>query len=175
VLEVKELKVFRGRALIVRDLSLSIGAGEVVHLKGKNGSGKSTTLEAIAGLIPYQGKVNFESINFCNPEEFLYDDLTVEENLRLFLGDLPKLSFGVEELLKRRVGALSRGEKARVSIVRAISSNAKVLLFDEITSPLDNDYKREFYVFLQGFPGACLITSHEELPSTRAITLEGQT
>ncbi len=171
VLTVKELNVFRGNSHIIKDLSFTVKRGECVHLKGKNGSGKSTLLEAIAGLIPYKGTVSYESINLCNTEDFLYQELTVKENLSLFLGEFKEPKFGVRELLEKRVGTLSRGERARVSLARASLSRPSVLLFDEITSPLDSDYKEEFFKFIKDFDGVSVITSHDEIPVSHSITL----
>lgn len=171
MLTVKELNVFRGNYHVIKDLSFTVEPKESVHLKGKNGSGKSTLLEAIAGLIPYKGDVFFESINLCNTEDFLYEDLTVKENLSLFLGEFKEPMFGVRELLEKRVGILSRGERARVSLARVVLSNRSVLLFDEITSPLDSDYKEEFFKFIEDFDGVSVISSHEEIPANRTITL----
>ena len=171
MLTVKEFNVFRGNSHIIRDLSFSVEKGECLHLKGKNGSGKSTLLEAIAGLIPYKGEVFCESANLCNPEDFLYDELRVKENLELFLGEYGEPQFGVSKLLERRVNTLSRGEKARVSLARVTLSRSSVLLFDEIASPLDSDYKEEFFKFIKHFHGSAIISSHEEITIDRSITL----
>lgn len=171
MLVVKELNVYRGNSHIIKNCSLEVKEGEVVHLQGQNGSGKSTLLEAIAGLIPSRGEIKFESINICNPEDFLYDELTVKENLELFLGNAFSLSFGIDKLLDRRIGTLSRGEKTRVSLVRAIQSQPSVLLFDEVLSPLDTEYRKEFLGFINTFSGAIVVTSHEEISNARPFSL----
>src|SRR5438132_7272925 len=99
ILEVEGLEVRYGAVAAVRDLSLTVGRGEIVGLIGPNGAGKSTTLHAIVGLVaPRAGDVRLagRSIRGRSPESItrsgialvpegrrIYADFTVEENLQL--------------------------------------------------------------------------------------------
>ena len=148
----------------VRDVSLTVRPGEVVGLLGPNGAGKSTTLRMIAGLLtPTHGQVwvggqpmspeNLEArkyLGFMTASTALYDRLTGREQLSLFgrLYGLPPSALKqriallseklrLEDFLDKRVGALSSGQKQRLSIARAVVHEPSVYVLDEPTSMLD--------------------------------------
>jgi len=99
VLEVKAIDTFRGPAHILHDVSLSVGANEVVCLVGRNGAGKTTTIESIMGFLPLQsGEITFggENISRLPPHERaklgigyspedcgVFPELSVDENLMI--------------------------------------------------------------------------------------------
>jgi branched-chain amino acid transport system ATP-binding protein len=145
-----------GKIQILRDVSLSVAAGEVVALLGLNGAGKTTTMRSIIGLTPpragsvrYDGrditrwpayKVARLGVGYVPEGRRMFRDLTTLENLQLaengrggawtiarVLEQLPKLG----ELRGRKSGRLSGGEQEMLSIGRALVSNPTLLLVDE--------------------------------------------
>jgi branched-chain amino acid transport system ATP-binding protein len=159
-LAVEGLTVRHGAVTAVRDLSLSVEAGEIVGLIGPNGAGKSSTLHAIMGAVrPAAGAVlvNGASVVGRRPEDVarrgvalvpegrrIFAELTVEENLRLGLAgrrrregvedDLARvyeLFPAVEESLRRKAGTLSGGQQQQLAIARGLVADPEVLLLDE--------------------------------------------
>ncbi|HUS42277.1 MAG TPA: ABC transporter ATP-binding protein [Ilumatobacteraceae bacterium] len=145
---------------VVRDLTLSVGPGEVVALLGPNGAGKTTTLLTISGLLaPVDGSVEVlgqavkghkayvvarRGLAHVPEDRSLFFDLTVEENIRLGLtGDkrsrreahdrAMELLPALKPLGHRRAGLLSGGEQQMLAVARALVSNPKCLLVDEMS------------------------------------------
>ena len=160
MLEVAGLDVGYGGVAAVRDLSFTVGRGEIVGLIGPNGAGKSTTLHAIMGAVSPRGgdiRLAGKSIVGLSPEEVarsgvalvpegrrIFADLTVEENLRLGLagrrsrvgaeedmGAVFDLFPIVSEFRRRHAGSLSGGQQQQLAIARALVARPDVLLLDE--------------------------------------------
>lgn len=142
---------------MVRDLTFSISSGEAVQLFGENGSGKSTILQAIAGLIqPAQGSINWAhndstasihtELVYAGHLNALKLSLTVFENLVFWAKSYGIAEHAIAAALEQleisplknvKVGHLSAGQKRRVSIARCLMSGRLLWLLDEPTASLD--------------------------------------
>ncbi|MBR0751971.1 ABC transporter ATP-binding protein [Bradyrhizobium jicamae] len=159
LLEVSGLQVFYGDLQAVFDMDFTVGDGEAVALVGANGAGKSTFLKALVGLNEERkGAVYFDGIDISRmpaeqvsrlglimvPEgRLLFDSLTIEENL--LMGTVNRRSgtwtlrrvFDLFPILEERrrmyPGQLSGGQQQMAAIGRALMSNPRLLLCDEIS------------------------------------------
>ena len=158
-------KSYRKRS-VIRDVSLSLKRGEVVALLGPNGSGKTTTFYAIAGLIAFDGgQVLLDGqdishlpmyrrarlgIGYLPQEMSVFRGLNVEDNILAILDisepDLHKrreklesllAEFAIEHLRRTPTLALSGGERRRVEIARSLAANPRFLLLDEPFAGVD--------------------------------------
>lgn len=160
MLEIEHLSVSYGRINAVRDVSLTVGKGEIVSLIGANGAGKSTTLKAVSGLLKArEGTVRWEEADLTGrsasqivaagivqvPEgRQVFSEMTVLENLLLggyLVKDKNVRQSRIEEVCalfpilwerqRQKAGSLSGGEQQMLAIGRAIVSGARALLLDE--------------------------------------------
>ena len=176
MLQVSNLQAGYGAAKVLFDISLLIGAGEVVTLLGRNGMGKTTTINAIMGLIkPTGGQVSFDTkplnglpsyrIAQCGiglvPEgRQIFPTLTVEENLIATAAARDKPArwtltsvYSLFPRLKERRGnfgtQLSGGEQQMLAIGRALMTNPKLLILDEATEGLAPLIRAEIWTCLK--------------------------
>lgn len=145
-------QVFRqfGHRQILRDITLSIAAGEVVLLMGKNGAGKTTLLRLIAGLLkPTRGTIARRgSVGLVAHYTMLYDALTARENLAFVarLHGIPPTEpvedalthLGLGGAMDQRIATFSRGMLQRLAIARALLPGPEILLLDEPLTGLDD-------------------------------------
>lgn len=158
LLEVAELRAGYGPVRVLHGVDFTVHDGEVVVILGANGSGKTTTLRALSGMIPARGDVRFDARAICGhkPEKVArlgiahvpqgrgtLSDLTVDENLRLgayvradneIAADLERWYTVFPRLADRRsqqAGSMSGGEQQMLAIARALMSRPKLLLLDE--------------------------------------------
>lgn len=162
LLEISNLSKFYGTTRALDNLSLRLEAGETLGLLGPNGAGKTTAIHIILGLLtPSSGQVSVlglspltsrhlisQKINFASADIQLPTNLKVIENLKTFarlyrvkesmrkIESLLQL-FGMELLKDRLTGALSSGEKTRLSLCKSLLNDPILLLLDEPTSSLD--------------------------------------
>ncbi len=158
-------KSFRKRT-VIRDVTLQLDRGEVVALLGPNGSGKTTSFYAIAGLVfPEAGRVTIDGQNVTTlpmyrrarlgigylPQEMsIFRGLSVEDNISAVLDithsdrlkrreRLEELlsDFSIEHLRRAPALALSGGERRRVEIARCLAADPKYLLLDEPFAGVD--------------------------------------
>jgi branched-chain amino acid transport system ATP-binding protein len=151
LLEAKELSCGYGHMSVVRDLNLSVVAGEVAALIGPNGAGKTTTLLTLAGeLPPISGEVWWmgqpssapmhrrcsHGLSYVTEERSVIMKLTAKDNLRLAnvtVEAATSLFPELEPLLKRPAGLLSGGEQQMLTVARALGRDPTVMLLDELS------------------------------------------
>jgi branched-chain amino acid transport system ATP-binding protein len=158
-LSVSGLEASYGRARILFDVTLDVGAGEAVALLGRNGAGKSTTLRSILGLVPHRsGKIVFSGedvtdlptheivrrgLGYVPEDRRIFTDLTTEENLLVgrrpprpgapiwTLDQLFSIFPNLRELGGRLGAHMSGGEQQMLTIARTLMGNPSLLLLDE--------------------------------------------
>ncbi|MFO0696426.1 MAG: ABC-F family ATP-binding cassette domain-containing protein [Polyangiales bacterium] len=175
-----------GRTLI-RELTLSLRKGERIGIVGPNGAGKTTLLRLLTGeLSPTRGQVvlgkNTRIAYFDQGRSGLLDDKSIQENVA---GDRTKLDLGGEtvdvrtylsrflfapERLRTRVGALSGGERARVSLAKLLLSPANLLLLDEPTNDLDVATLSSLESMIVEANASALVVSHDRYFLDRVAT-----
>ena len=160
LIDVRELHAGYEGIPVVRDLSLSVAPGEVVALLGPNGAGKTTTLLTISGLLaPVEGAIEVlgepvdghkahlvarRGLAHVPEDRSLFFGLTVDENIRLGLvggrsarreahDRAMELLPALKPLGKRQAGLLSGGEQQMLAMARALVSDPKCLLVDEMS------------------------------------------
>lgn len=160
LLELRQLDVAYGGIRAVRELSLKVNQGELVALIGANGAGKSTTLRAICGLVPYvAGEIIYDDRPIAGMPSYqlvrhglvmvpegrgIFGQLTIEENLamgaysrrdaeqiRVDTEHVLELFPRLKERLKQTAGTLSGGEQQMLAMGRAMLSRPRLLLLDE--------------------------------------------
>lgn len=164
LLRLDGLHVHYGKSHILQGVNLEVRQGEVVSLLGRNGSGRSTTMKAIMGLVPPSaGAIRLRKrqlaglrphticragVGYVPEEREVFHNLTVEENLRM--GEQPPVDGAahwtaeqmfdyfprLKERRNTRAGSLSGGEQQMVTICRSLLGNPLVLLIDEPTEGL---------------------------------------
>jgi branched-chain amino acid transport system ATP-binding protein len=155
-LELQGISAWYGNARIISDASLSVAAGEVVALIGRNGAGKTSLLRAAIGLMPRcTGNVLLNGtdvsrlppfrraklgLGYVPEDRRIFTDLTVAENLRIAArqvdgglaeGDLLELFPNLADMLQRPASAMSGGEQQMLAVARSLAANPSVVLLDE--------------------------------------------
>ena len=170
LIEIEKLRMVYGDVVAVRDVSLTVAAGEIVGIVGPNGAGKTTTVETIAGLrTPTSGTVRVDGRPAGDPalrtvigvqlqSAALPDKMRVGEALDLYASFYPNPapvpplldSLGLADLVSRPFGKLSGGQKQRLSIALALVGSPRIVLLDELTTGLDPAARREAWRLVTG-------------------------
>ena len=195
-LKVKNLSKNFGTIKAVKNLNFSIEESSTVALLGSNGAGKTTTIMMLMGILkPSFGEVRIfdynvfsnrnkisRSINFASPFIELPHRLSVEQNLKIYghlygvknLSEkIKKLSKDLElkDLLKRKVGKLSTGQKTRLALAKALINDPKILFLDEPTASLDPDHADWIRTYLEKYQmltkATIILASHNMLEVER--------
>lgn len=184
-------KSFDGNTLF-SDISLDIRRGERVALIGNNGTGKTTILKIINGIIaPDKGSVTLgtnvsigyydQEHNILNPDKTLFDELSdayPDLNNTKIRNTLAAFLFTGDDVFKY-IRELSGGERGRVSLAKLMLSNANCLILDEPTNHLDITSKEILENALNSYTGTVLYVSHDRYfinsTATRIIELTGKT
>lgn len=151
--------------LVFDNFSLRLEENNIYGLLGKNGTGKSTLLYLIAGLLrPKSGSVSFDLVETCKrqpetlseifivPEEFDLPSMSLEQYVKINESFYPRFSREVLEACLKdfeltmdiKLNALSMGQKKKVFMSFALAANTKLLLMDEPTNGLDIPSKSQF-------------------------------
>ena len=195
ILAVKGLNVAYGEAKVLFDMHLSVRAKQIVACVGRNGAGKTTLLKTIAGFLkPLAGSITSGGVSLVGRKSYdiakmgikyvpqdkkVISDLTVRENLELgsyatkdynwdrVTDYFPKL----KELMDRKGGYLSGGERQMLMIGRALLGNPKVLLIDEPTEGLAPSIVAHLRsVFTELSKNTALVLVEQNLPLVCAIS-----
>ena len=165
MLELKNVKKSYDGTVVLKDISLDIGEGEIVSILGPSGCGKTTLLNLILGIVDADGgRIIFNGedltdvpmekrgFNIVFQDYALFPNLNVYQNITYGLRNRPDISsreeveelirlLGLEEHLTKRIGQLSGGQKQRVALARTMVMKPRILLLDEPLSALDGVIK----------------------------------
>ena len=187
-IEVRGLAKYFGRFSALRNMTLTVAAGEFIALFGRNGAGKTTFLKILAGLSrPSSGTFQIQpagairpqfmrgAIGYLSHNTALYFDLTALENLR-FYAQLMDVNSD-DNYLEQQIGAVglagrerepvrnySRGMQQRLAIARAFLHNPAILLLDEPFTGLDqagSDFLKSYLMKARSEGKSCLMAIHD--------------
>jgi ABC-2 type transport system ATP-binding protein len=170
VIDVRGLTKRFGDRTVVDDVSMTVRRGEIVGFLGPNGSGKTTTIRMMCGLLSLdagegevlghdlrtESRAIKDQVGYMTQRFSLYEDLSIEENLNLVAGLYrlpdPRASvagtldgLGLTSRRKQLAGSLSGGWKQRLALAACIMHAPKLLLLDEPTAGVDPKARREFW------------------------------
>ena len=189
MLEIKNLTV-KYDEIILSNINLKLDK-KIYGLKGGSGSGKTTFIKALLGLVEYKGELFLDGEKLKNRKDFQvvfqnpFNSFDPTRKIRFSINEILKLNgveFNLEELANK-VGVdtslfdkypkeLSGGELQRLSIARAISTNPKVLIFDEPTSALDVENQKKILDLIKTFKDKIIIFISHDLKVIKYISDE---
>lgn len=188
-LSASDLTLFRGERCLFKNLDFALNPGELLLLEGQNGSGKTSLMRALAGLLEFEsGEIlwNGKSVRE-HRQEFhgtlvwtahrtgLKSDLTLVENLafesRLRLRSRAEFDdvlerLGIKRLKRLPVRSLSAGQQRRVALARMLLSDATLWLMDEPVTNLDRDGRKLVMDLVSehlGRGGMCIMAAHQDI------------
>ncbi len=161
ILEVENLHAYYGKSHVLHGVDMTIGAGEIVSLLGRNGVGRSTTVKAIMGLVSATGRVDFKGepirgleayriahrgLGYVPESRDVFPTLTVEQNLLLGMkgkragrwsfDDMYRMFPRLRERQHTQAGVLSGGEQQMLTLCRTLMGDPDLIMIDEPTEGL---------------------------------------
>ena len=191
-LRVEKVHVWRGDRHVLKGVSLTLASGQLLHVSGPNGTGKTTLLRVICGLLrPEQGGVSWRgqpissvrgeyqaALAYASHEPALKGDLTALENLRFAVGLKRRVSPGELRASLEQTGVaacadlparvLSAGQRRRVAMARVLAMSASLWLLDEPFTNLDAAGTELMSALLRSHinqGGAALVVAHHDFPT----------
>lgn len=178
VLGLRDIVFLYDRKVILRGINLFIRGGDKVIILGDNGSGKTSLLEIMVGILtPQRGSVvikeEIRQVIISSYPPF-YPYLTGEENIKIWVGfwgssiDIERLKKLCDrfklpmEALKRRVVTYSMGERQKLNLIVGFLIEPELLLLDEPTSYLDRDSRGVVLRLIEKYPKSVVCTTNEE-------------
>lgn len=183
-LDVKDFRHPNAQVAMIKQAKLSLFEGDRCLIMGQSGSGKSTLIDILLGALSSSSAtllINgipiddyglaryWRDISYVPNPDFLFEDLTAEENLA-FYGDPVALkrtnwadSLGWKSFSQTTVRAMSGGERQRLSILRALSRDCNLMIFDEPSSALDEaNIQKSFEIMTKPSPKILIVASHSK-------------
>ena len=159
LLEIKNLHAFYGKSHILQGIGLTIHAGEIVSLLGRNGAGRSTTVKAAMGMVAATGSIRFKGeeilglpthriarrgLGYVAESREVFPTLTVAQNLllgaqaksRWTADDMYRLFPRLQERQHVQAGVLSGGEQQMLALCRTLMGDPELIMIDEPTEGL---------------------------------------
>lgn len=197
LLQVRGLQAWYGKSHVLHGVDLAVGAGEIVALLGRNGSGRSTTARAIMGLVDCQGEIlwhgrsirgrrTFEiaraAIGYVPEDRAIFPRLTVEQNLllgrqrgksgRWRLDDVYALFPPLGARRQTEAGRLSGGEQQMLTLCRTLLGEPQLILVDEPTEGLAPQLVEQVGAFLQQLQreGLAILLVEQKLAIALAVS-----
>jgi branched-chain amino acid transport system ATP-binding protein len=197
LLQVRGLQAWYGKSHVLHGVDLAVGAGEIVALLGRNGSGRSTTARAIMGLVDCQGEIlwggrsirgrrTFEvaraGIGYVPEDRAIFPRLTVEQNLllgcqrgksgRWRLDDVYQLFPPLGARRQTEAGRLSGGEQQMLTLCRTLLGEPQLILVDEPTEGLAPQLVEQVGAFLQQLQreGLAILLVEQKLAIALAVS-----
>ena len=191
ILEIISINLSRNKKIIFKNFCLKIISSEIVTLIGRNGSGKTSLLEMIVGLLkPESGVIKINSINIeeigeRKRDQFIYipfedalkEDLTICENLQIW-ANLASINlskklfeksldyFSLSEIKNVLVGKLSQGQKKKVALTKLLLINCNLWILDEPFNSLDKEsieILKKLFLSHKKNGGVILFASHIDI------------
>lgn len=162
MLQLAGVHAFYGKSHVLHGVGFQVAAGEIVSLLGRNGSGRSTTVKAIMGLVAGQGSIRWRAQELLGRKPFeiarlglgyvpenreIFPDLTVQQNLMLgqkkragtprwSLADMYRMFPRLHERQHTAAGVLSGGEQQMLTLCRTLMGDPDLIMIDEPTEGL---------------------------------------
>ncbi len=182
MLSIRNVTKWFGSRRVLDAFTLDVARGERVVLLGENGCGKSTLLQLVTGVLDaFEGTIRVPAaIGYAPEKPDIPDHLLAREWLDL-VASLKRApnplderdELGVRSLLGKKVGALSLGQRQRVSLVAAFTGDPPLLVLDEPTNALDVDARERVVAHVLG--STALVATHDrdfaDRIATRIVTL----